>query len=113
MSIQPQRHPIFNRRTFEALPTERRAGFKLTIRLVGCRSNYDATSRLRAGNAVVLDSPLPGQALLIRQAIATAGLFQGHHAGAHGFNNGGLAPHRPAFGVRWRKFIIKRRNMAR
>src|SRR6476646_8404663 len=66
----------------------------------------------QAGDAVLLDGPLPREELLNRQAVAQARLLDADHADAHGLKDGGLAPRRPTLCVGWRKFDCHRREIA-
>jgi hypothetical protein len=47
-------------------------------------------------DAITVEISFPGEKLIDRDVVEITGLFDGHPAAADGFNDGGLAPNRPA-----------------
>src|SRR6202007_2105282 len=59
----------------------------------------------KAGQAVLVEGALPRPVLLLGQLIPLQRLCGGDAAGAHGGEDGGLATHDPAPGVRRRQVV--------
>src|SRR5215470_2500359 len=67
---------------------ERSLFFGVTVDLV--------SRRAQAVNTVAVEIALPGKKLVDRDAVEIARLLNRHPPAAHGFNDGGFAPHRPS-----------------